>query len=436
MSDAQHPGAVTPRGEAMYELVRQLYPICRSITGDGVRATLDLLAAHVPLQITEVPSGTEVLDWTVPREWNIKAGWIASVGGRKLVDFADCNLHVLSYSTPIRQRISRAELESHLYSLPEHPDWIPYRTSYYAERWGFCLSQRQRDALTDPEYDICIDSSLEPGHLTYAECVVKGQSPDEILLTTHICHPSLCNDNLSGIAVATFLLKELLRLPPQRHTLRVLFIPGTIGSITWLAQNRQRTASVKHGLSLVCLGDSGAFTYKRTLHGSREIDRVMAYVLEKSGRPHQIIDYFPYGYDERQFNSPGFAMPVGSLMRSQHGQFPEYHTSADNLELVQPEHLAASLELCLSSVALLQDNQRYMNLRPYGEPQLGKRGVYRALGGTDIADSQLAIFWVLALCDGQHDLLQIAERSGLAFALVRDAALLLEKQQLLAVCEA
>ena len=424
--------AATPRGEAMYALVRELYPICRSITGNGVRQTLEILGRQVPLSLTELPTGADVLDWTVPKEWNIKGGWIQRLNGERVLDFSSSNLHVLNYSTPVpRRRISRAELEPHLHSLPEQPDWVPYRTSYYAERWGFCLSQRQREALTDAEYEICIDATLEPGHLTYAESVIPGTSTDEIVLTAHICHPSLCNDNLSGISIATFLLQELQK-QPQRYTLRVLFIPGTIGSIAWLSQNRERAASIKHGLSLVCLGDDSPFTYKRTLHGSREVDRVLSYALEASKLPWQVIDYFPYGYDERQFNSPGFGLPVGSLMRGQHGKFPEYHTSADNLSFVSPERLEESLELCLSAVGMLNDNRRFQNLRPYGEPQLGKRGVYRALGGTDIADTQLALFWVLALSDGQNDLLQIAQRSSLPFAVIRDAALILERQELLA----
>jgi aminopeptidase-like protein len=360
-----------------------------------------------------------VLDWTVPKEWNIRAAWIQKLSGERVIDFTRSNLHVVNYSTPVRQRISRAELDGHLHSLPAHPDWIPYRTSYYAETWGFCLSERQRQALTDPEYEVCIDATLEPGHLTYAEAVVAGQSTAEILLTAHICHPSLCNDNLSGIAVATWLVKELLRQAeqaPPRYTLRVLFIPGTIGSIAWLAQNRERASRIRHGLSLVCLGDHRPFTYKRTLHGQREIDRVLAYALTATKQPHQVIDYFPYGYDERQFNSPGFGLPVGSLMRGQHGKFPEYHTSADDLSFITPERLAESLALCR---------------KPFGEPQLGKRGVYRALGGGNIADPQLALFWLLALSDGQHDLLQIAERSALPFSVIRDAALLLEQHELL-----
>ncbi|MEO8185583.1 MAG: DUF4910 domain-containing protein, partial [Deltaproteobacteria bacterium] len=424
----------TARAESMYALVQELYPICRSITGDGVRQSLDILGRHIPLSLTELPTGAEILDWTVPKEWNIRAAWIQKLSGERVIDFTRSNLHVVNYSTPVRQRISRAELDAHLHSLPTHPDWIPYRTSYYAETWGFCLSEHQRQALTDPEYEVCIDTTLEPGHLTYAEAVVAGQSSEEILLTAHICHPSLCNDNLSGIAVATWLVKELLRQAeqaPPRYTLRVLFIPGTIGSIAWLARNRERASRIRHGLSLVCLGDARPFTYKRTLHGQREIDRVMAYALTATKQPHQVIDYFPYGYDERQFNSPGFGLPVGSLMRGQHGKFPEYHTSADDLSFITPERLEESLALCRSVVGILNDNRRYQNTKPFGEPQLGKRGVYRALGGGNIADPQLALFWLLALSDGHHDLLQIAERSALPFSVIRDAALLLEQHELL-----
>jgi aminopeptidase-like protein len=420
----------------MYTLIRELYPICRSISGEGVRESLAIIGRYLPLQITELPTGSEVLDWIVPNEWNIRGAWIERLSGERVIDFADSNLHVLSYSTPVRRRISRAELEPHLHSLPQHPDWIPYRTSYYAEHWGFCLSQRQRDTLTDAEYEICIDSTLQPGHLTYAECVVPGRSDEEIVLTTHICHPSLCNDNLSGIAVATALLEEQLRQAQQAapyYTLRALFVPGTIGSIAWLAQNRQRVQRIRHGLSLVCLGDASPFTYKRTLHGERDIDRVMVHALQASALPHQVIDYFPYGYDERQFNSPGFGLPVGSLMRGQHGKFPEYHTSADNLGFVSPERLEESLSLLRLAVSMLNDNRRYRNTKPYGEPQLGRRGVYRALGGGNIAEAQLALFWVLALSDGSRDLLQIAERAALPFQVVRDAAALLERHELLAL---
>jgi aminopeptidase-like protein len=417
-------------GAEMYDLVRELYPICRSITGHGLRQSLQIIGRRVPLTLSEVPSGLQVLDWTVPNEWNIRAGWIARSSGERVIDFENCNLHVMGYSVPVRRRLQRSELDAHLYSLPDRPACIPYRTSYYQDRWGFCLNQNQRDALTDAEYDVCIDASLAPGHLTYAECVVPGESTDEILISAHTCHPSLCNDNLSGVAVATFLAQELLQRR-LRHSVRFLFIPGTIGSICWLARNRERVSSIRHALSLVCLGDASALTYKRTLHGAQEVDRVLCHVLRASAQPHRVIDYYPYGYDERQFNSPGFRVPMGSLMRAQHGTFPEYHTSADDLSFVLPDQLAASLELCLSAIEVLDENRRYQNLAPYGEPQLGRRGVYRAIGGADIEHAQLAALWVLTLSDGEHDLVHIAERAGLPFAQIRRAAELLEAQQLL-----
>ena len=411
-------------GERMHALIAELYPICRSITGDGVRATLGALARRVPLVVTEVPSGTPVLDWTVPAEWNVRDAYIADSSGRRVVDFRRLSLHLVSYSAPVRTRLSLAELRPHLHTLPDHPDWVPYRTSYYEERWGFCLTQRQLDALPDGEYDVCVDSTLAPGHLSYGELVLPGEIEDEILISTHVCHPSLADDNLSGIAVSVF-LAERLAGKGRRHTLRFLYAPGTIGAITWLARNRDRTARIQAGLTLTCLGDAHPFTYKRTVAGDADVDRAAAHVLARCGTAHQLIDFFPYGYDERQFGSPGFRLPVGSLMRGRHGQFPEYHTSADNLTFVTPERLAESLRVVGDIVDVLDRNRRYRNLEPYGEPQLGRRGLYRSIGGTDIPDLQLAMLWVLNLSDGGPDLLGDAERAGLPFASVRAAADLL-----------
>jgi aminopeptidase-like protein len=314
----------------LMDLVEELYPLCRSITGDGVRATLETIGRIVPLAVHEVASGTPVLDWTVPPEWNIDDAYIADTAGRRIVDFRTCNLHVVSYSVPVARRMSLDELRPHLHTLPNQPDLIPYRTSYYEETWGFCLSQRQLDAMEPGEYEVRIDSRLEPGHLTYGEFVVPGRTPAEFLVSTHVCHPSLCDDNLSGIAVSALLARQLLAGAPPRHTFRFLFAPGTIGAITWLAHNPAAVSRVKHGLTLTCLGDAHHFTYKRTVDGGHVIDRAAAVVLAATGREHELIDFFPYGYDERQYNSPGFRLPVGSLMRGRHGQFPEYHTSADN----------------------------------------------------------------------------------------------------------
>lgn len=415
----------------MYALVRELYPICRSITGEGVRLTLEILSRHVPLKIEEVPSGTQVLDWTVPREWNVRDAWISDARGQRIVDFKACNLHVVSYSVPIRARMSLAELRPRLHTLPEQPEWIPYRTCYYGEDWGFCLSQLQLDSLPEAEYEVVIDSTLEPGHLTYGEWVLPGASADEVLLSTHVCHPSLANDNLSAIAVSVAVAQALAARPSRRYSYRFLFAPGTIGTITWLARNREAAARLRHGLTLACLGDPSPFTYKRTLSGSAEIDRAAARALQDAAGPHDVIDFFPYGYDERQYNSPGFRLPVGSLMRGRHGRFPEYHTSADDLSFVAPDRLAESLEVVLAIVDILEGNRRYRNLAPEGEPQLGRRGLYRAMGGSEIPDLDLALLWVLTLSDGGPTLLDVAERARMPFRVVRAAADLLRSGGLL-----
>ncbi len=423
--------AGTSRGEEMHALIRELYPICRSITGDGVRETLRILQRQVPLEIHEVPSGTPVFDWTVPREWNLRSAWIATRDGHRVVDARTSNLHVMSYSTPVRGRFALAELREHLYSLPDRPDWIPYRTSYYQEAWGFCVTQKQLDALTEPEYDVCIDTTLAPGSLTYGELVLPGRSAREILISVHVCHPSLCNDNLSGIALATRLARELGG-SAREYGYRFLFVPGTIGSLTWLARNRERTQRIAHGLTLVCVGDASPFTYKRTLAGNAEIDRAAALALRESGLPHELIDFFPFGYDERQYNSPGFRLAVGSLMRARHGRFPEYHTSADDPSFVSPARLEESLDVCRAILEVLEGNRTYRNTSPYGEPQLGTRGIYRAVGGEpDLGELQLAMLWLLTLSDGTRSLLDVAERAGLRFSLVRRAAGVLSEHGLL-----
>jgi aminopeptidase-like protein len=338
---------------------------------------------------------------------------------------------VLNYSVPVRAKLSLRELRPHLFTLPDQPDLVPYRTSYWNEAWGFCLSQRQLDAMPEGEYEVCIDSTLADGSLTYAELVLPGATEDEILISAHTCHPSLCDDNLTGLAIASFLARELAQISVRRYTLRFLFAPGTIGAITWLARNRDRAARVKHGLTLTCLGDGHPFTYKRTVFGGAEIDRAVAAVLAHSGLPHQLIEFFPYGYDERQYNSPGFRMPVGSLMRGRHGKFPEYHTSADNPSLVSPERMAESMGVLRATIGVLEGNAAYQNLAPWGEPQLGKRGLYQALGGTNIPDLQLALLWVLNLSDGGHTLLDIAERARMDFRAIRAAADLLLQHDLL-----
>jgi aminopeptidase-like protein len=331
---------------------------------------------------------------------------------------------VVNYSVPVRTRMSLAELRPRLHTLPEQPDLIPYRTTYYAEDWGFCLSHRQLSALAEGEYEVCIDATLAPGHLSYGECVLPGESADEILISVHSCHPSLANDNLSGMAVATYLAR-LLAAGARHHTFRFLFIPGTIGSITWLAGHEPETKRIRHGLVLSCLGDAGPSTYKRSRRGDTLVDRAAAHVLRQGGA-HTLLDFVPYGYDERQYCSPGFDLPVGCLTRTPNGRFPEYHTSADNLDFVRPEALEDSLEKCLRIVEILERDGAYLNLSPKCEPQLGRRGLYRATGGRELPGFEMALLWVLNLSDGRHSLLDIAERAGVPFRVVLGAATALE----------
>lgn len=418
-------------GRELHALVAELYPICRSITGDGVRETLRRIGRRIPLEVQEVQTGTAAFDWTVPREWNIRDAYLEDPSGRRIVSFSDSNLHVMGYSVPVRRRMSLAELRPHLFSSPEHPRWIPYRTSYYSENWGLCLPHVQLEALPEGDYEVCIDSTLVDGHLTYAECVLAGERTDEVLISCHVCHPSLCNDNLSGIAVAT-LLARAIAAAPHRYTYRFLFIPATIGAITWLSRNEDAVARTRHGLVLTCVGDPGPPTYKRSRRGAADVDRAFEHVLAASGEAHDVTDFSPWGYDERQYCSPGFDLPVGCLMRTPHGRFPEYHSSADDLGLVTPAALADSLVKCLAAFDVLERDGRYLNLNPDCEPQLGKRGLYQAVGGqSNRREREIAMLWVLNLSDGAHTLLDIAVRAELPFDTIAGAASLLREHGLL-----
>ena len=430
MSD-HFSAAPTEPGLQMYRFIAELYPICRSITGNGLRQTLHSIQQELPIQLHEVPSGTQVLDWTVPREWNISDAYVADLAGKRVIDFKKHSLHVLNYSIPVHKRISLSELKEHLFTLPQHPDWIPYRTSYYKENWGFCLSENQARTLTDPEYDVVIDSTLDQGSLTYGELLIKGETADEVLISSHSCHPSLCNDNLSGVALATFLAKSLSQTR-TRYSYRFLLIPGTIGSIAWLARNRDNVSHIKHGLVLACVGDNGAFHYKKSRRGDAEIDHVVEYFLGQSGFPFKIREFSPYGYDGRQYCSPGFNLPVGCFSRTPHGTFPEYHTSADNLDFINAAALSRSLKALSGIIGILESNRTFANTAPHGEPQLGKRGLYRAMGGLpDAGERELAMLWVLNQSDGSKSLLDIAIRAGIPFALVSEVAELLRQNDLL-----
>lgn len=419
-------------GREMYSLIEALYPFCRSITGEGLRRSLKMVQEIAPIEIHEVPSGTAVLDWTVPKEWNVRAAWVESESGDRVIDFAQSTLHLVGYSTPVSQTMDLAELRGHLHSIPEHPDWVPYKTSYYNPDWGFCLSHRDLEGLKDGRYRVEIDSSLEDGSLTYGELYVAGESEDEVLVSCHVCHPSMCNDNLSGVVVAAYLAEHALKRR-ARLSYRFLFIPGTIGAITWLALNGDSVFRVKHGLVLAGVGDRGPLTYKRSRSGTALIDGASAHVLAHSEEGGEVRAFEPYGYDERQYCSPGFNLPVGCLMRTPWGEYPEYHTSADDLGFVDPGSLESTFRTCLNIFEILERNRSMVNLNPRGEPQLGRRGVYSKEGGRRLVpDVERALLWVLNYSDGRHSLLEIAEKAGLPFSVIDEGAEILERTELIA----
>ncbi len=411
----------------IFPLVKLLYPLNRSITGEGVRETLRQIQEYIPLRIFEVPSGTNVFDWEVPPEWNVKKAYIENSIGDRVVDFEEHNLHLVSYSKPINKTLTLNELKEHLYSLPEHPDWIPYRTTYYKRDWGFCLTHNRLLSLKEDNYKVVIDSTFEKGSLTYGEFFIQGQSEHEVLFSTHICHPSMCNDNLSGIAVMTMLAKYLNDLYEKNssrklfYSYRFIFIPATIGAITWLAKNEEKVKNIKFGLVTSLLGDSGNFTYKKSRRIDTPIDKIVPFVLQNYGKKFEVLEFSPYGYDERQFCSPGFNLPVGRLTRTPNGEFPEYHTSADNLEFISAEKLEEAFDVFVEIIQTIETNKKYLNLNPKCEPQLGKRGLYKSVAG-NIKEYELALLWVLNMSDGDNDLVDISIKSGIPFDTISKAA--------------
>jgi aminopeptidase-like protein len=368
----------------------------------------------VAIRRIEVPSGMKIFDWNVPDEWTIRDAYIADESGNRIIDFREHSLHVVSYSVPIRKFMTMDQLRPHLHTLPAQPDLIPYRTSYYTRNWGFCLSQRQLEAMGDGPFEVVIDATLEPGSLTIGEIFIPGECAEEILISTHICHPSMANDNCSGLAIAALFAARAERAG-LRHSLRILFVPGTIGSLAWLALNEAETWRIAHGLVVTGLGDRGAFTYKRSRRGDAKIDRAAKQVLDRRSGNDTIIDFSPWGYDERQYCSPGFNLPIGRLTRSPHGEFPEYHTSADDLSFVSPEALEEALVVIEDIVAVIDQDRTYRSTNPKGEPRLGKYGLYRPTAGQSGVVPEMAMLWVLNLSDGAHSLLDIAGRSGYAF---------------------
>ena len=421
-SDAVPRSCYGSRGKQLHGLVSRLYPICRSITGEGLRETLREIQHHIPIVLHEVPTGTPALDWQVPQEWNVRSARIEALNGKVVVDFAACNLHVVSYSTPIDAVVSREELAGHVHTLPDQPDLVPYRTAYYDEQWGFCLAHGVWESMQDAQYRVRIDSSLGPGALTYGELFVPGKERDEVLISVHCCHPSLANDNLSGITVATEIARQLGGRS-NRLSYRFLFIPTTIGSLTWLSRNEEILPHIAHGLVLACIGDRGLFHYKQSRRGDATIDAVVAHVFKTRNVPHAIRPFSAWGYDERQYCSPAYNLPVGCFMRSPNGTFPEYHTSADNLDFVTAEALDQSLDLLLEVIDVLERNIVYERIDGRGEPQLGRRGLYRAIGAEkDHGAAQMALLWLLNQADGTNSLLDIAQRSGSSFEKLAAAA--------------
>lgn len=387
----------------------RLFPICRSITGNGVRETLKIISEIVPLKVYEIPSGTKVFDWIVPKEWNIQDAYIITPDGRKVADFKKHNLHIVNYSIPVHKKISFDELNLHLHTLPNKPNAIPYVTSYYKENWGFCLTYDEYKTLPQKgEYEVVIDSYLTEGSLTYADCILEGETKDEILISTYVCHPSMANNELSGPLVAMFLYQKLAQLTKRKYTYRFVFIPETIGALVYLHQHGEYLKRhCKAGFVITCIGDRGIFHYKQSKYGNTLADKAAIHTLKHSKKPYRVLPFYPGGSDERQYCSPAFNLPVGSLMRTPYREYPEYHTSLDNKEFISFKSIKESAEMYFKIVQTLELNDIYINQYPYGEPQLSKRGLYtQNLSRDDV----MKIMYILQYSDMQNDLIDIADR--------------------------
>lgn len=398
-------------GDRMYLLANKLFPICRSITGNGFRKSLSILKEVIPDIMTyEVPSGTQVFDWTVPKEWNIRDAYVETLDGVKVIDFKKSNLHVMGYSVPINSIISREELFGHLYTQGEQPDWIPYVTSYYKERWGFCCSEIQKRNLTEEQYHVVIDSELENGYLTYGDLLIPGETEDEILFSTYLCHPSMANNELSGPVLQTELIKYVQSLTKRHYSYRFVFIPETIGSLTYCSQNLEiLQRNVRAGFVLSCVGDERIYSIVETRYGDTLSDRVLQQVLKYYAPEYKRYTFLTRGSDERQYNSPRINLPVCGVCRSKYNEYPEYHTSADDMSLISPRGLQGSYELLVKVINALEYNRFYL-VNCYGEPQLGKRGLYPTVSQKGSYDSVRATVDFIAYADGTNDLISISER--------------------------
>lgn len=395
-------------GLDMYNLLVKLFPICRSITGNGIRQSLEIVNEIVPITRYEVPTGTKVFDWTIPKEWNIRDAYITDEQGNKIVDFKNHNLHVVGYSTPIDQWLELAELDQHLYSLPSQPNAIPYITSYYEERWGFCLSHEQREQLPPGKYHAVIDSELKEGSLTYGEIIIPGETKQEVFLSTYLCHPSMANNELSGPVVTTFLAKWLKELPKRKYTYRIVFIPETIGSITYLSRNiTAMKENVIAGFNISCVGDERTYSCLASRYGNTLADKVVLHIMKHKYPDYNMYSYLERGSDERQYCSPGVDLPLVGVMRSSYGYYPEYHTSLDDLTLVTPEGLAGSYELLQECIIALEKNETY-KVECLCEPQMGKRGLYSLTTKEGTYLERVRMMNIIAYADGKNDLLDIS----------------------------
>lgn len=401
-------------GQSMYNLCVELFPICRSITGNGVRETLSILNSVIggEMVVREVPSGTQVFDWSVPKEWNIRDAWIKDSKGNKILDFKDNNLHVVGYSLPVNKKVNLEELKTIIYTQPEQPDAIPYVTSYYKERYGFCMTQNQKNNLKEDNYHIFIDSELKNGSLTYGEIIIPGDSNKEVFLSTYVCHPSMANNELSGPAVAIYLAKWLKSLPIRRYTYRIIFIPETIGSITYLSQNLEHLKKrVIAGFNISCVGDNRTFSYVASRYGNTLADKVAKNVLRFYYPEYKEYLFLKRGSDERQYNAPGVDLPVCAICRSKYGEYPEYHTSKDNLDFISPEGLAGSFDVYKQCIIALENNYKY-KVKVLCEPQLGKRGLYPTISQKGSSKVVKTMTDFIAYADGYNDLIDIGNIIG------------------------
>ena len=400
-------------GNEMYALCDLLFPICRSITGDGVRETLRVLQSVCPaMTLHEVPTGTQVFDWVVPKEWNIRDAWIKNSKGEKILDFAKSNLHVMGYSIPVNQKVTLEELLPLIHTQPDQPDAIPYVTSYYKERYGFCMSQEQKDALQDDTYHIYIDSDLKDGSLTYGEILIPSTegNKDEIFLSTYVCHPSMANNELSGPAVTVYLAKWLLEKTHRRYNYRIIFIPETIGAITYLSQHlAEMKKNIRAGFNISCVGDDRTYSYVASRYGNTLADKVAKNVLSFRYPEYKRYSFLQRGSDERQYNAPGVDLPVCAVCRSKYAEYPEYHTSKDNMGLISPTGLQGAYEVYRDMIEALEYNHKY-KIQCLGEPQLGKRGLYPTISQKGQHELVAALTDFIAYADGTNDIIDISNK--------------------------